>query len=85
MELTRERMKNNAYKENFPVQALEDAVQEALIMSDFFRLAVQSPQIVLLEVPEKLGFLQQLRELVTIPQSIAPMKVFNRDRTTRTT
>lgn len=85
MELTSERIKNNACKETFPVQALEEAVQEALMMSDFFRLAVQSPQIVVLEVPEKLGFLQQLRELVTVPQSIAPMKVFNRDRTTRTT
>lgn len=85
MELTSERMKNNACKEPYPVQALEESVQEALIMSDFFRLAAQPPQITLLEVPEKLGFLHQLRELVTIPQSIGPMKVFNRDRTTRTT
>lgn len=85
MELSNEQVKNNSCTEAFPAQALEEAVQEALIMSDFFRLAAQPSQDVPLEIPEGLAFLQQLRVLVTVPQSIAPMKIFNRDRNMRTT
>ena len=84
MELSNEQLKNNSFTEAFPAQALEEAVQEALIMSDFFRLAAQPSQDVPLEIPEGLAFLQQLRVLGTVPQSIAPMKIFNRDRTSRT-
>jgi hypothetical protein len=84
MELSNEQVKNNSFTEAFPAQALEEAVQEALIMSDFFRLAARPPQDDLLEVPERLAFLQQLRGLVNVPQSLAPMKIFNRDRTSRT-
>ena len=83
MKLSSEQVKNNTCPEAFPAQALEDAVQEAQLMSDFFRLAVQPSQDAPLSVPERLTFLQQLRALVVTPQSIAPMKIFNRDRRVR--
>lgn len=85
MQPSTEQTKSNICTEASPAQALEEAVQEALLMSDFFRLAAQQPQNVTLEVPEGLTFLQQLRTLVTVPLGIAPMKIFNRDRRSRST
>jgi hypothetical protein len=83
MELFSEQEKNNTCSEAFPAQALEEAVQEAQLMSDFFRLAAQQPQDIPLQAPEGLTFLQQMRALVAIPLDIAPMKIFNRDRRSR--
>lgn len=85
MQLSTEQTKRNICTEASPAQVLEEAVREAQLMSDFFRLAAQQPQNAPLEVPEGLTFLQQLRTLVTVPLGIAPMKIFNRDRRSRST
>ncbi len=86
MQPSTEQTKSNICTEASPAQALEEAVQEALLMSDFFRLAAQQSQnVVPLDVPAGLTFLQQLRTLVTVPLGIAPMKIFNRDRRSRST
>lgn len=83
MQLSTEQAKSSTYTEDFPTRALEEAVQEAQLMSDFFRLAAQQPHDVPLQAPEGLTFLQQLRVLVTTPLGIAPMKIFSRDRRVR--
>ena len=85
MQLCTEQNKSNIHTEVSPAQMLEEVVQEALLMSDFFCLAAQQPQDLPLETPEDLTFMEQLRTLAILPTGIAPMKIFNRDRRTRTT